>query len=416
MLRDERALRIIIGSSWAPPPIALLNQLAFFADEVLIHPPVQALDSFYLDWQPLRKDDERLCLRARRQAVQSLRYLDALRPFVASGFVRFVMPFAHHPNPAERGGRSAIHTSAIRWENSDEDDEASSVLAQLESPRPYRTLRHRDPYPSARISRTLPIRLFVGIADPETEDLPHSRRLVYVYTRALDEPGQPSIVSTSIVVTRARARQISRSSGRWILREYGSLEPEIRKCVRINALIREQSVLHHVHKASYFGAQVVLRTRAFDGLVRANDPEYHSCQGLIRMSLPVLQRADSQRVMDARVSAPQAFTEFRALLADTIDSLQHERDATALQERAVLASQRLARDAQRAGRALQALRQKLGADAVLAAGGLLSAHITGGASLLATGLAAISGFKSWQDYRLEVGRNPAAFLWLTSRT
>lgn len=138
----------------------------------------------------------------------------------------------------------------------------------------------------------------------------------------------------------------------------------------------------------------------------------HSATVLMNMELPFLKDVDVEKLMRVRQEEGEAFENFRTELDKQLRDLRAIDDPTQARVKAENALHELSEvQIREINKKVASLKEKAIVTAGVAATGLVAAVQTGGVSLLATAVAALKGAEVVLDYRKEIKRHPAFFLW-----
>ncbi len=138
----------------------------------------------------------------------------------------------------------------------------------------------------------------------------------------------------------------------------------------------------------------------------------HTATTFLNLDLPVLAGVTPEDIMRIRKDEGEAFQRFRLLLDQKLSSVREEDDPAEANRTAEYAVHELTQvrmdeiDAKMKG-----VKEKLAANALIAGLGLAATVQTAGVGLLSTALAAANIGRTLLDYRQDVKRNPAFFLW-----
>lgn len=132
---------------------------------------------------------------------------------------------------------------------------------------------------------------------------------------------------------------------------------------------------------------------------------------LLDVDLPVLDGVSAADIMRVRKNE-EAFQSFRDALERGVRELRLENDPQKLRIKTENVLHELTEiKVRELEQQVASLRRTSFVDAALAVAGLAGAVSTGGASLLATGVAALKGYRTLEEYRRHVVTNPAFMLW-----
>lgn len=137
-----------------------------------------------------------------------------------------------------------------------------------------------------------------------------------------------------------------------------------------------------------------------------------SASQFMNIELPFLDRIDIDKLMDIRNFEADTFTTFRIELEKQLRELRTINDEKELKLRQENILHELG-DVQvkKIDQKLRSLKRKGLTDTVLLLGGLAGTVQTAGWSLLASALATVSGYKTYQEYKDGLRENPSYLLW-----
>lgn len=140
--------------------------------------------------------------------------------------------------------------------------------------------------------------------------------------------------------------------------------------------------------------------------------ETASASQFMNIELPFLDKIDIDKLMTIRTLEADTFTNFRTELERQFRELRYIKDPYEIKLRKENIIHELA-DVQvrKINQKFDSLKRKGIGDATLLVGGLVGTVQTAGWSLIASALSAISGYKSYQEYRDSLTDNPSYLLW-----
>jgi len=140
--------------------------------------------------------------------------------------------------------------------------------------------------------------------------------------------------------------------------------------------------------------------------------ETASATQFMNIELPFLDKVDIDKLMAIRTHEADVFTNFRTELERQFRELRTISDPYEIKLRQENIIHELANvQVKKINQKFDNLKRKGLVDAVLLIGGLAGTVQTAGWSLLASALAAFSGYKSYQDYKENLTDNPSYLLW-----
>ncbi|WJT07817.1 hypothetical protein [Vibrio harveyi] len=146
--------------------------------------------------------------------------------------------------------------------------------------------------------------------------------------------------------------------------------------------------------------------------INVSDISTNALNCTLQMDVPFLEQVSSADLMSLRNNDGEAFQSFRAELEKGFREARYESDPNKVRS-IIEDTQHELFDVQMRQIAPQVkhLQKTHFTDASIALAGLGLSVVTGGASLLATGIALAHGYKSHHDYKSKVTANPCHFLW-----
>ena len=191
---------------------------------------------------------------------------------------------------------------------------------------------------------------------------------------------------------------VKQSVNQSALKLFTEIERQLAFAARLNAVLGSRSEL------SYRAVQKVVEPHSSVTVRTAN--------AFLNLDLPVLTGVSPEEIMRIRQYDGEAFKRFRLLLDQKLSNVRQKDDpeeATRNADDAVHELTQVRMD--EIDGKMKGVKEKLAANAVIAGLGLAATVQTAGLGLLSTALAAASIGKTIIDYRQDVKRNPAFFLW-----
>jgi hypothetical protein len=191
----------------------------------------------------------------------------------------------------------------------------------------------------------------------------------------------------------------------------------VRQSVNLAARNRFRETFEHVEMATRLNAALSTRSQLrFDVLRTAIEPStsqaLHSANTFLNMDLPLLADLNVENLMKVREEDGEAFANFRFALDHKLSSLREVSDMQTAKRMAREAVQDLTEvQLHDVRQKVRSLREKMGLSAV---GGVISvaaAIQNQGWGLLSAAAAAVPIASAYLDYRKDVKRHPAFFLW-----
>jgi hypothetical protein len=137
-----------------------------------------------------------------------------------------------------------------------------------------------------------------------------------------------------------------------------------------------------------------------------------TANAFLNLDLPFVAGLDYDRIAKLRMEEGEAFHRFRLLLDQKLGNMRSVPGSEEAKKEAEAAVHELTEVRMtELDDKLKSVKDKLILNATLSTIGFVAAVQTAGISLLATAVAGVGTAKTWADYRQDVKRNPAFFLW-----
>lgn len=161
-----------------------------------------------------------------------------------------------------------------------------------------------------------------------------------------------------------------------------------------------------------FGTEHLFESNLLNMNVGTKDIHSNTLNCALRMDVPFLEKVSSADLMSIRNNDGEAFQSFRAELEKGLREARHESDPQRVKN-IIEDTQHELLEVQMRQIAPQVkhIRNTHLTEAGIAVAGVALSVLTGGASLLFTGLAGLNTMKSRNDYKSKVTANPCHFLW-----
>lgn len=165
-------------------------------------------------------------------------------------------------------------------------------------------------------------------------------------------------------------------------------------------------------KATYLTDNGFTSNLLIQNLSAKETVETSSASQFMNLELPFLDMVDIKKLMTLRTYEADLFTNFRMELEKQFRELRTITDAQEIKLRQENILHELGVvQVQKINQKLDSLKRKGFADAILLIGGLVGTVQTAGWSILASALAAVSGYKSYREYKDKLSENPSYLLW-----
>ena len=161
-----------------------------------------------------------------------------------------------------------------------------------------------------------------------------------------------------------------------------------------------------------FGTEHPFESNLLNMNVGSKDIRSNTLNSTIQMDVPFLEQVSSADLMSIRNNDGEAFQSFRAELEKGLRETRHETDPSRVKAIIEDTQHELFEVQMRQiAPQMKHIRNTHFAEAGIAVAGLGLSVVTGGASLIATGIAGVNALKSHNDYKSKVTANPCHFLW-----
>ncbi|KFI11373.1 hypothetical protein IX95_14960 [Vibrio sp. B183] len=161
-----------------------------------------------------------------------------------------------------------------------------------------------------------------------------------------------------------------------------------------------------------FGTEHPFESNLLNMNVGSADIQANTLNCALQMDVPFLEQVSSADLMSIRNNDGEAFQSFRAELEKGLREARHEANLSRVKAIIEDTQHELFEVQMRQiAPQIKHIQNTHLAEAVIAVAGLGLSVVTGGASLIATGIAGLSGIKSHSDYKSKLTANPSHFLW-----
>lgn len=161
-----------------------------------------------------------------------------------------------------------------------------------------------------------------------------------------------------------------------------------------------------------FGTEHPFESNLLNMNVGSADIQANTLNCVLQMDVPFLEQVSSADLMSIRNNDGEAFQSFRAELEKGLREARHETNLSRVKAIIEDTQHELFEVQMRQiAPQIKHIQNTHLAEAVIAVAGLGLSVVTGGASLIATGIAGLSGMKSHSDYKSKLTANPSHFLW-----
>ncbi|CAK6714625.1 conserved hypothetical protein [Vibrio harveyi] len=161
-----------------------------------------------------------------------------------------------------------------------------------------------------------------------------------------------------------------------------------------------------------FGTEHPFESNLLNMNVGSTDIQANTLNCALQMDVPFLEQVSSADLMSIRNNDGEAFQSFRAELEKGLREARNETDPSRVKATIEDTQHELFEVQMRQiAPQMKHIRNTHFTEAAIAIAGLGLSVVTGGVSLIATGIAGLSGMKSHSDYKSKVTANPSHFLW-----
>lgn len=371
-----------------------LKQAALYLEEAVVSDPVFKLTNFrtssteaitsFMGMASTPKID-------RRELAEAAIKLIELRPLVAGGYVK-LYPVSFE---LERGAEIPLLHSDVGFE----DCLPPSILEQYKLSADVRSVQNdngrmlvmRDLYLCRNISihfKGMEGGFAMGYMLNPTEFKPTDNEDVYRFIQKItaEPPSQ-----------KAFTAWVKQSINQTARNHYIELNKRISLCNYLGCM---------------FGTEHPFETNLLNINIDSNDIKANTLNCTLQMDVPFLEKVSSTDLMSIRNNDGEAFQSFRSELEKGLREARHESDPRRV--RAIIEdTQHELFEVQMSQIAPQVkyIKKTHLTEVGIAIAGLGLSVLTGGTSLLATGIAIAHGYKSHSDYKSKVTANPCHFLW-----
>ncbi|MEZ8142019.1 hypothetical protein [Enterovibrio sp. FF113] len=371
-----------------------LKQAALYLEEVVVEDPVfeltdfrtqatEALTSFMGMASTPKVDREKLAKAAVR--------LIELRPLVAGGYVK-LYPVTFE---LEKGAEVPVLHSDVGFE----DCLPPNILKQYKASADVRSVQNdkgrmlvmRDLYPCRNISIH-----FQGMES--------GFAMGYVLNPTKFEPTDEENVFT-IIQKMSSVPPSKADFEAWV-------NQSVNQTARNHFIDLSKRIALSEYLGCMFGTEHPFESNLLNMDVGSTDIQANTLNCALQMDVPFLEQVSSADLMSIRNNDGEAFQSFRAELEKGLREARHETNLNRVKAIIEDTQHELFEVQMRQiAPQIKHIRNTHLAEAAIAVAGLGFSVMTGGASLIATGIAGLSGMKSHSDYRSKLTANPSHFLW-----
>ena len=371
-----------------------LKQAALYLEEAVVADPVFELTDFrtqatealtsFIGMAPTPKVDRQKLTKAAVRLIE-------LRPLVAGGYVK-LYPVTFE---LEKGTEVPLLYSDVGFEdclppNILEQYKASSDVRSVQNDN-GRMLVMRDLYPCRNISIH-----FQGMEG--------GFAMGYLLNPTEFEPTDKENVFT-VIKKKSSVPPSKADFDAWVYQS-------VNQTARNHYIDLSKRIALSEYLGCMFGTEHPFESNLLNMNVGSTDIQANTLNCALQMDVPFMEQVSSADLMSIRNNDGEAFQSFRAELEKGLREARHETDPSRV--KAIIEdTQHELFEVQMRQIAPQVkhLKRTHFAEAGIAVAGLGLSIVTGGASLIATGIAGLNALKSHNDYKSKVTANPSHFLW-----
>lgn len=371
-----------------------LKQAALYLEEAVVADPVFELTDFrtqatealtsFIGMAPTPKVDRQKLTNAAVRLIE-------LRPLVAGGYVK-LYPVTFE---LEKGTEVPLLYSDVGFEdclppNILEQYKASSDVRSVQNDN-GRMLVMRDLYPCRNISihfQGMEGGFAMGYLLNPTEFVPTDKENVF------------TIIQKKSSVPPSKA-----DFDAWVYQS-------VNQTARNHYINLSKRIALSEYLGCMFGTEHPFESNLLNMNIGSTDIQANTLNCALQMDVPFMEKVSSADLMSIRNNDGEAFQSFRAELEKGLREARYETDPSRVKE-IIEDTQHELFEVQMRQIAPQVkhLKRTHFAEASIAVAGLGLSIVTGGTSLIATGIAGLNYLKSHYDYKSKVTANPSHFLW-----
>lgn len=371
-----------------------LKQAALYLEEAVVADPIFELTDFrtqatealtsFIGMAPTPKVDRQKLTKAAVRLIE-------LRPLVAGGYVK-LYPVTFE---LEKGTEVPLLYSDVGFEdclppNILEQYKASSDVRSVQNDN-GRMLVMRDLYPCRNISIH-----FKGMEG--------GFAMGYLLNPTEFEPTDKENVFT-VIQKKSSVPPSKADFNAWVYQS-------VNQTARNHYIDLSKRIALSEYLGCMFGTEHPFESNLLNMNVGITDIQANTLNCALQMDVPFMEQVSSADLMSIRNNDGEAFQSFRSELEKGLRDARYETDPSRV--KAIIEdTQHELFEVQMRQIAPQVkyLKRTHFAEASIAVAGLGLSIVTGGASLIATGIAGLNAMKSHYDYKSKVTANPSHFLW-----
>ncbi len=371
-----------------------LKQAALYLEEAVVTDPIFELTDFitqatealtsFIGMDPTPKVD-------RQKLTEAAVRLIELRPLVAGGYVK-LYPVTFE---LEKGTEIPLLYSDVGFE----DCLPPHILEQYKANADVRSVKNdngrmlimRDLYPCRSISihfQGMESGFAMGYLLNPTEFEPTDKENVFTFIQK----------KSSVPPSKADF--------------YAWVYQSVNQTARNHYINLSKRIALSEYLGCMFGTEHPFESNLLNMNVGSTDIQANTLNCALQMDVPFMEQVSSADLMSIRNNDGEAFQSFRAELEKGLREARYETNPSRV--KAIIEDTRhelFEVQLRQIAPQVKHLKRTHFAEASIAVAGLGLSIVTGGASLIATGIAGLNALKSHYDYKSKITANPSHFLW-----
>lgn len=390
--RNKSSLKVL--SSLEKTHFDTLKQSALYFDQFIIYDPL-------FKFTQIENETSKVITKYlgfdkkginRKELVSTVKFLKAITPMIAADFVK-ILPLSYNFEPSKNVEVNIpinYYAEILPSEILEYFKNKAIVKSMDQVNGAWRILDKNDLTPG----------LFITF-DNLNEN---TGSIFHYFEQVVDETEDPTKYLSRIKLAKSPMDKSIWDA--WVFQSVNSSAKAVFDKIYIENLIANEL------KATYLTDNIFTTDLLINNLSAKETVETSSATQFMNLELPFLDNVDIDKLMTIRLNEADIFTNFRIELERQFRELRLINDPKEIKLRQENILHELG-DIQlkKINQKLAYLKQKGFVDAVLLIGGLGGVVQTAGWSLLSTALAAVSGYKTYQEYKEKIVDNPSYLLW-----
>lgn len=392
VVKNKSSLKVL--SSIEKMPFEMLKQSALYFDQFVIYDPLFPLTNPKSESNDIISDYlgyEKNGLN-RKSIVDAVRLLKAITPMIVADFVK-VLPLSRAFEPP----KEIPITLPKNYYAEDLPKEildfcAKNVIVQSmkQADIGWQLLDKQDYTPGIFIS-------FEG----------YERNEGMIYNYFLQEFEKTE--DPNRFLTKMKLAEYPMDKKNWDIWVYQSIN---RSAKTVVDKIYYENIVANSFNATYLTDNIFTSKLITKNLEVKETVETYSATQFLNIELPFLDKINISKLMSIRTNEADTFTNFRIELERQLRELRTVTDPQEIKLRQENIIHELGNvQVRKINQKFDSLKRKGFADGLILLGGLAGTVQTAGWSLLASALATVSGYKSYQEYKDKLVENPSYLLW-----